>query len=309
MNALSQEEFDALTAQSERTITAKVLADSLHPDGETRLTTVELTYPRMIHAEFMTHREFSRNSASSRAIPISKMLERIETNPFVPLHWGKNQKGMQAFEELTAEQKLQAGYAWIKGSKNAIATARELEEIGIHKQNGNRPTETWMWITVIASSTNFENLFALRCHPDAEPHFQNLAYKLRNAYDASTPRELYYNEWHLPLIGLPGDENIFNEFEPRVIAQISAGRCGRVSYLTHEGIRDPQDDIQLFHRLVKQIPRHASPLEHPAMCNDKNAATAEMTGWGNFKPGFWQLRKQVTHECIFKRGQGQPTTA
>lgn len=302
MSLITQAEFDMWTQQSEQTIAAKVLCDSLHPDGETRLTTVEMTYPRFIHAEFMTHREFSRNSASSRAIPMPKMIKRIKDNPVFPLHWGKKQKGMQATEELTAEEKLQAATEWLDARNDAIRHAEQLERIGIHKQTGNRITETWMWITVIASSTNYENLFALRCHHMAEPHFQNLAYKLRTAYDASQPKQLNYGEWHLPMIGLEGDEDIFTEFQVEDVAKISAGRCARVSYLTHDGIRDPQEDIGLFKRLSTETPKHASPLEHPAEVLNRNSSKADMCrGWGNFKPGFLQLRKMIQGECIYKR--------
>lgn len=302
MQLMTVEEFDSRTRQSEQTITAKVIADSLHPDGQTRLTTMELTYPRCIHAEFMTHRVFSRNAASSRAIPMSKMLQRIESNPFFPLHWGKNQKGMQANEELAMEQKLEAATAWLVARTDAVKAARTLEAVGIHKQIGNRVTEPWMWITVIASATNYENLFALRCHKDTEPHFQNLAYKMRSRYDESRPRQLKLGDWHLPYIGSPGDENIFDQFDMLDVARISAGRCARVSYLTHAGIRDPQEDIRLYNDLTKQTPKHASPLEHPAECLDHDSAKANMCrGWGNFAPGFLQLRKMLKDECITQR--------
>jgi hypothetical protein len=291
--SLDQAEFDNLTARSEATITAKILADSLHPNGK-RLTTVELTYPRCIHSEFMTHREFSRNAASSRAIPMQKMLAQIMNNPFFPLHWGKNQKGMQASEELGAEQKLRAGAAWMAARTGAVMEAEELDAIGIHKQIGNRITEPWMWITVIASATNFENFFALRCHPAAEPHIQNLAYKLRTAYDASQPKQLQLGDWHLPLVGLPGDETLVAEFSPMEMAKISTGRCARVSYLTHEGVRNPMEDIRLFGQLTSSVPLHASPLEHPALLiND-----SKHTNWGNFAPGFLQLRKMQYNECV-----------
>ena len=78
---------------------AKIILDSVGPN-DARLTTFELTYPRMVHAELMTHRMFSRNSASSRAIPTEKLLARIEEDPVLPVWWGKNQSGMQAREEL-----------------------------------------------------------------------------------------------------------------------------------------------------------------------------------------------------------------
>ncbi len=286
---MTQEEFDLHTQRSEATITAKVLADSEHPVTQSRLTTFELTYPRFIHSEFMTHRMISRNSASSRAIPMNKMIERIKNNPVFPLHWGKNQKGMQATEELTPEQKLIAADAWIEARDSAIMMAEIMESIGIHKQIGNRLVEPWMWITVIASATNLANLFALRCHPDAEPHFQNLAYKIHAAYTDSRPKRLNLGDWHLPLVRNDEDLGMHDA------ARVSAGRCARVSYLTHDGIRDPKADVDLYERLATSAPMHASPLEHPAKVYDPGWGTGD---WGNFAPGWLQLRKMHANECV-----------
>ncbi len=295
---LSQEEFDRLTAQSEATLTAKVICDSVNPDG-CRLTTMEWTYPRFIHAEIMTHRKLSRNSASSRAIPMAKMLERIQTNPVFPLHWGKAQKGMQAEEELSPGNKLAAGHEWMEAMRDAVDHATMLQDLGIHKQLGNRLTEPWMWITVVVSATNFENLFALRCHKDAEPHFQNLAYKVRAAYDASLPDAVGWGAWHLPYFGIhKDDDNIPSEDRPK----ISAARCGRVSYLTQAGIRDPEEDLKLYARLAAGKPLHASPLEHPAAAISEGfQPDGDIEDWGNFDPGWLQFRKCHDGECITAR--------
>jgi hypothetical protein len=290
---MSQELFDQLTAQSAATFSAKVLADSVNPWG-TRLTTMEWTYPRLIHSEIMTHREFSKNSASSRAIPLEKMAKRIETNPFFWLHWGKGQKGMQAERELTQEEKLQAAAEWMIGRDVALERLLALKSIGVHKQIGNRITEPWMWITIIISHTNWENLFALRCHPEAEPHFQKIAYAARTAYDASQPKQLYEGEWHLPLFGVIGDDEIASDDRPKV----SAGRCGRVSYLTHMGVRDPDEDIRLYNDLATKRPMHATPLEHPAQVRS-DAQTSKSTG--NFGPGWYQFRKMHKGEYVSKR--------
>ena len=64
-------------------IKAEIIADSLSPQGH-RLTTFICVFPRIVLAEFNTHRMLSRNSASSRAIPFNKMLEMVKTNPFIP---------------------------------------------------------------------------------------------------------------------------------------------------------------------------------------------------------------------------------
>jgi hypothetical protein len=61
------------------THSTKILADSISPDG-VRLTTLEVVMPRIVLAEFNTHRMLSRNSASSRAIPIEKMIRMVIPN-------------------------------------------------------------------------------------------------------------------------------------------------------------------------------------------------------------------------------------
>ena len=310
---MNQEEFDRLTKQSLDNIRAKVICDSVNPDG-TRLTTMEWKYPRFIHSEIMTHRKLSRNSASSRAIPLSKMIANITECPVFPIHWGKNEKGMQASSELDSEQKLNAAWNWMGARNDAIEYAQQLETIGIHKQIGNRLLEPWMWITVIVSATNFENLFALRCHPAAEPHFQNLAYKVRDALDTSTRKFLQWGEWHLPYFGQHGGDAEDYALSIELHPKVSAGRCARVSYLTHEGKREPEKDVELCDRLSAQSPVHASPLEHPAVAFNPRedmelnvawhgikAAKIPRGDWGNFDPGWLQYRKMIPNENITRR--------
>lgn len=237
---------------------AKILADSAHPYTPSRLTTMELTYPRIIHSEFMTHRQFSRNAASSRAIPIEKMLKRIQEDPFIPIVWGTNKPGMVA--GAAHEDSVRCEEVWLDARNEAVAHARTLNSMGIHKQTVNRIIEPWMWITVIATAVDhgWENFFKLRCAPDAEPHIQRIAYMARDVMDAATPKTLKMEEHHLPLIGFPGDEALArSELRP-----VSVARCARVSYLTHDGQRDIAADIGLFERLKNS--GHWSPFEHVA---------------------------------------------
>lgn len=237
---------------------ARVLADSISPQGK-RLTTLEVTFPRYVLAEFNTHRMFSRNSASSRAIPVKKQLERIIEDPFVGDHWGSNQPGMQAGVELEGEAREQAIAIWREAGRAAVKAAEQLSELGVHKQRTNRLLEPFMRHTVIVTATEWSNFFALRAHPDAQPEIRDAALAMRDAMDASEPVELGYREWHTPLI-LP-DEDF--PVEDRI--KISVGRCARVSYLTHDGVRDPAKDIELYERLVEG--GHMSPLEHVATPN------------------------------------------
>jgi len=149
------------------TISAKVIADSKNEFGN-RITTMVVTMPRIILAEFNTHRMFSRNSASSRAIPFEKMVKSVEENPFIPIAWQKDHKGMQGTEYLDEEESWDARKRWISALEDAIRHATLLrEDCGggdlITKQLCNRLLEPFMWTTVIVTATEWENFFALRC--------------------------------------------------------------------------------------------------------------------------------------------------
>jgi len=272
---------------------ATVLADSRSSVNQSRLTTMELRYPRCIHSEFMTHRRFSRNAASSRAIPIEKMIEAVTINPFIPHHWGKNQPGMQANEEVDIGIQGDCVDVWLNARADAVIHAQRLHQLGIHKQIVNRLLEPWMWITIICSGTEdaWANFFALRCHHMAEPHLNILANLARRQYEDSTPVDLAVGQWHLPLFGFEGDDL----YTGRKQAEISAARCARVSYLTHAGKRDVQADLDLFQRLAGSRPIHASALEHQAMCIED---TEDMVVGGNFGRGWYQFRKMIPGEAV-----------
>lgn len=203
-------------------IKSEIIADSLNPLGN-RLTTFILEYPRFIHAELMTHRVFSKNAASSRAIPIEKMIQQVIDNPAMPEFWGKNQSGMQAKEELDNVSAIYSAdisqynehgatttvpihyttkeYAqklWLASRDQSIESVKKLNRIGLHKQICNRLLEPWFNIRIILSGTEFENFFALRAHKDAQPEFQKLAFLMLEQYNASTPKTLSDGEWHIP---------------------------------------------------------------------------------------------------------------
>lgn len=262
---------------------AKVLAASVNTAGD-RLTTFQLTYPRFIHAELMTHRMFSRNAASSRAIPVQTMIKNVLENPVIPIHWGANQKGMQAFEVLSAGKAEHCERLWLEQRDAAVACVQQMLDEGLHKQIANRLLEPWMWIVVICSTTSFEHFRRLRCHPAAEPHFQKLAGLMADAYDGTEPTLKQTGEWHLPLTGFEGDESL--SVDELVMA--STARCARVSYLTHDGTRDVQADLDLHDRLSAS--GHWSPFEHPAK------AWPGIQG-GNFK-GWIQHRQYFASQFV-----------
>jgi len=250
-------------------ITAKIILDSISPDGD-RITTMELVYPRFIHAEFLTHRMFSRNSSSSRAIPIQKMIDMVRDNPVIPIHWGKNQPGMQAFEEISDEEKLDAISWWQFSAKQACKIADQLSRIGIHKQIVNRILEPYQHITTLVTATEWDNFFALRDHEAAEPHIRELARQMRKAMEESTPVE---RTMHFPYA---------MDCDPETKHLISVARCARVSYKTFDGKEsNVADDIKLAEKLLGATPRHASPAEHQALA--ALGRYANFTGWESYR--------------------------
>lgn len=266
-----------------------ILADSVTEQGD-RLTTIEATYPRIIHAEMMTHRMFSRNAGSSRAIPSKKLRKQVWENPFIPRYIGKNQAGMQAKEELQGWRRWAFVKVWVAAAMFACFVSWCLEHLGGHKQLANRVLEPFQWYTAIFSATEWTNFFGLRCHPDAQPEIQVIATMIRDAREASVPKLLKPGEWHLPIT--PDIEKLAEEEKRPIeeICQIATGRVCRVSYETHLGKRDPNADVALYEKLVGD--GHMSPLEHIA------TPSGDREFRGNFK-GFTQLRKMIPHEADF----------
>ncbi len=267
---------------------AKILADSIQPEG-IRLTTMEVVMPRIVLAEFNTHRTFSRNSASSRAIPVQKMIQAVLDDPYIPETWGRNGSGMQAKEELSEQEARIAEVYWRDAAAKAVESARLLLREGVHKQVTNRLLEPFMWHTVICTAAQWSNFFNLRCHPDAHPAIQNTAYAMRDAMEKSVPKCLQYGEWHLPLVD---DRDGALSVKDKV--KVSSARCARVSYLTHDGVRDPSADIFLHDRLLKA--GHMSPFEHPAKACELGEYADLNPMAGNFGDGWVQYRKTIPWE-------------
>lgn len=281
----------------------RMLCDSVSLDGA-RLTTMEVTMPRLVLSEFNTHRMLSRNSASSRAIPVEKRIAMVEADPFVPEAFGRNKKGMQANENLDGEEAHDARFAWLSARDEAVRWARRLAQIGVHKQLANRLIEPFCWQTIIVSATEWDNFFALRCHPDAQPEIRKAAEMMKEAYNTSVPERLHLGMWHVPLI--PDVHELINSgFSMNEICRISVGRCARVSYLTHDGKRDPRADIELCSKL--QSSGHMSPFEHvarPLTQDDivQRGLTSYRPFVGNFC-GWVQFRKLIPNEDNFKKAR------
>lgn len=253
---------------------ARIIQDSLSTAGH-RLITFQLCYPRFIHGEVMTHRVFSRNAMSSRAIPVAKMIQQVREAPAMPVHWGANQPGMQANAQVNAGA---AEHLWRKAADMAADVAVQMEMLGLHKQVANRILEPFQWMRTIVTATEWDNFFELRAHPDAQPEFQKLAYMMLDAVATSIPDLLLEGDWHLPYI----QPHELQGTTPHDLRKISAARCARVSYLTHDGSEPDQvKDLALFDRLAASRPLHASPLEHQGTPGDTD--TGNFVGWTQFR--------------------------
>jgi thymidylate synthase ThyX len=235
------------------TITATVIADSI-ADSCPRMTTLQLRYPRFIHSEFMTHRQFSRNASSSRAIPIDRLIQDVIDDPAMPIHWGANKPGMQAGEELDSGH-----VEWILARDTAIHHAQRMARMGYHKQIVNRILEPFAHANVLCTATEdaYAHFFALRDHPDAQPEIAALARAMRAAMAGSEPDWLCEYNWHTPYVDCETPVNYERE--------ISAARCASVSYKTVDGKPMTVDKaLAIYDKLAGSDPIHASPFEHIA---------------------------------------------
>lgn len=263
------------------TISAKIIADSVSSITGRRITTFELEYPRFIHAEFMTHRLFSRNAASSRAIPIKKAIELILEDTAMPIHWGKNQPGMSAKEECDASFKLivdgvvvadlSRENLWNQSRDSAIRFADIFNDLGYHKQIVNRILEPYTHIKVVCTATDYSNFYWLRRHPDAQPEIQELANRMWEAAENSDPVKLNSGEWHTPYYGsgfwiaTSGHGDDARDSHGHTLEDalmISSSQCAQVSYrLVDDSLEKAR---KIYDRLVNSKPVHASPFEHQA---------------------------------------------
>lgn len=237
---------------SEPTVT--VVLDSISPAGS-RLTTLECRFHRFILPEVNTYRAWSRSASSSRAIPLRKRIEEVRNNPACPVEWGREQRGMVAEDQLSVEEELEATAIWMEAASAAADYAEGLGDQGVHKQIAARLLEPFLMQTMVISSTNFDNMFNQRIHPDSQPEFRALAVQIKEALKNSDPREIDYGEWHLPFIR---EEEEYMDVS--LLRQISTSRVARTSYGVAGG-GDVEKDLDLYTRLSEANPPHVAPFE------------------------------------------------
>lgn len=261
-------------------ISATILADSINSAGE-RLTTVQYTAHRFILAEINTHRVFSRNARSSRAVPTQKLIEEVIDHPAMPIELAENRPGMVAGDHLPPEDRDRAADEWARASRDAAVHAGRLAAIGIHKQWANRVLEPFLWVHGIISSTSWGNFFKLRLAPDAQPEMRALAEAIRAAMDGSKPVEVRAGGWHRPYIN-EADMCAYGN-EPDTLSRLSAARCARVSYAPFDGDASHEAEIKRSGHLLRS--GHWSPFEHQAYASPGD-------DWRNFR-GWRQYRAMI----------------
>jgi len=259
------------------------------------IVTFEIETHRYIWSEFMTHRLFSRNAASSRAIPIKKIMDMVEESPAMPTHWGINQSGMQAKAEHS--DTVLCEDAWKIAARQAVSSMKSLNDMGLHKQIVNRISEPFQMIKAVVTATEWDNFFYLRDHPDAQPEIALLASMMWDELQKSTPDELVSNDWHLPYVSYTRDDEGFQVFcvnkDTKITKEdaikVSASCCAQVSYRVLDDSLEKA--IKIYDQLISSKPAHASPMEHQAMapsnCHWINQFThidRDGCNWsGNFK--------------------------
>ncbi len=301
-----------------------ILADSTGPYSP-RLTSFQITFPRVILAEVNTHRSLSKSSASSRAIPFARLLKNVLDDPYIPERWSKAGPGMSEAGWLGGDDALTANLRWLEARDLAIIkavgmlcpadraglyekihavagwrdiiAATEPPTFSVHKQDINRLLEPWCWVTQVITGTEvgWSNFFALRTHKDAHPAFRKLARGMYRLYRDGHPEFLEFGQWHAPFLS-PAERG--EQWSPPgtscsyvpYFLKLSAARCAWVSYSNHNKEATPDAVLGTWERLVGSVPRHASPLEHQGTPFFE-PPTCNLKNW-------WQLRKTLADETV-----------
>jgi thymidylate synthase ThyX len=267
-------------------ITARIMADSVSPAGK-RITSFLLTYPRFIHSELMTHRMLSRNAASSRAIPVKTMVKRLRENPAMPVYWGSTKPGMQAGDEIQKGDIRAAQDDIVEGMEQMIRLSEKLLALGLHKQIANRYLEPWAHMETLVTATEWENFYALRAHPDAQPEFQTLAFAMLRAQTSHQPEHIPVGGWHLPYGDrLPASMLIRDKLK------IATARAARTSYMNFDGVSDHEKDKHMHDGL--EVAGHWSPFEHTAQAHeDPHFRSGNFLGWEQYRKTFPDENRHV----------------
>ena len=243
----------------------KVLLDSINPYTGTRLTTLHCVYPQFIHQQVLTHRMFSRNSSSLRAISFDRASEEFE---IVYPTWTEEKKGMQG-NLITDENKIDRANQYLNNMLFDVEYwCRKLESLGVHHQDINNYLRPFQNIHTIITATNFDNFLNQRLHEATKPDMQQLAQLIYDALEESKPEETI---WHTPLIS----DLLESTYTNKQLELISAARLARISYFKWQD--DPQKDLGLAKKLIEN--NHPSPFEHIAFAQQDDQYYANFKSW------------------------------
>jgi hypothetical protein len=291
---------------------AEVIKHSVSPAG-IELVTFEVEYPHAVHKDVMTHR-WARNFQSFRAVPTEILLPKIKDDPFRPEEFNGRVKGMGRGEAIR-EQEL-ANALWDEHVERCIGTAMKMMTLNVAKEQVNFVLQDLCWIKGIITTTmpQLENFFNLRLDTDengdprARKEVYSIASLMQRAYYGSKPLTVS-SGWHLPFIdaedygevadiaAIDGEDEAME-----VLKRISAGRCARISYLTHHGVRDPQKDWELANKLMTD--GHMSPFEHQGQPIEEPWYDRDKCG--SFGYGWRQYRKFIKGEAVYKSDYCEP---
>lgn len=282
---------------------AIILNDALNIANGRRITTFLLPrFPKILVQEPGTHRQISsaglpeplvtelnvfdrsisRNSASSRAIPVEKVIDLVRKDPYIP-SWTRNQKGMVGSHDLDRLDQEKATHLWLTLMDQSCQTAQALSELGAAKQDTNRVLDPYMRIPILMTATEWDHFWDLRCSPDVQPDFREIALAMRELYTTHSPKEVDSGEWHI---------NFLDKYDPEAYGlverlKVASARAARMSYATHDGVIDVERDITLANSLLDN--RHMSPFEHSAVATEKDEWYYNLRGWKSFR---WILDKE-----------------
>ena len=315
----------------------ELVMHSISPRGK-ELLSYEITFPRSVLAEVVTHRiltmqtqdgeageldglfirertalqSLSKNSASSRAIPFKQMVAAVANDPYIPEKWSKGGPGMQESGWIEDPMTVvEANVKWIQARDQMIEAATAMHNLGIHKQDVNRLLEPWGWVKQIISGTEWANFFALRTDKDAHPAFRRIARMMYLAKEVSTPKHVKYGEWHVPYVGQGTLQALAEKigvshsspFErDSMVLQVSAARCAWVSYDPPgmDGFTN-EKAFATYKKLMSGPLKHVSPVEHQGTPLDEYVERTHPNYRSNFS-GWMQARKTIIDETpsVFK---------
>lgn len=260
-------------------VSAKVVAHSKAKQTGKEIITFELEFPRIVLAEFNTHNALSKNSSSSRAIPVLTMLEQVRKSPSMPIRFGAANKGMQDAGEhndlVIVSNELAESWggmypddAWYYAANQAADLAQAFHEAGYAKQICNRLIEPFQRMKVVMTATELANFLWLRDHQAADPTIEALAKEIKRAYINSEAVELDVGDWHVPYFGGEGVGYWLKGcgIDLQEALDISASCAAQASY------RKLDDSLEKAKSVVERLnlgvdinePMHVSPTEHQA---------------------------------------------